>query len=327
MGLGGVVGSFQNDLLIFRGDLLPYLFAHDQNVGDHGVLVNGVDLAHFAVLAGGQCGFVVFGAVNDAGLQGGIHIAVRHGNGNAAQIVHHIGLGLHVLHADLQALQVSRGADGSVFGVERAGAGGVIGQGNKAVIAGREEEILHLLGVHDMVEILGIIKDIRQAECVVGFVVRCQTGGRNLGHGDNACLQLLQVLVFAAELAVGEDLDLDAAIGLFVHFLSKLGHGNVDGVGLGQAVGQRQNQWVFCAVAGVSRGAGCAAAGHQPGAQHSSRCQRCNLFEHFVSSFYFVSRFTARYIPIRSNCSNETMTSWSFLGLGYLTCTLFRRWL
>ena len=68
--------------------------------------------------------------------------------------------------------------------------------------------------------------------------------GRNLGHGDNACLQLLQVLVFAAELAVGENLDLDAAIGLFVHFLSKLGHGNVDGVGLGQAVGQRQNQWV-----------------------------------------------------------------------------------
>ena len=66
MGLGGVVGSFQNDLLIFRGDLLPHLFAHDQNVGDHGVLVNRVDLAHFAVLAGGQCGFVVYDVDKEA---------------------------------------------------------------------------------------------------------------------------------------------------------------------------------------------------------------------------------------------------------------------
>ena len=61
-----------------------------------------------------------------------------------------------------------------------------------------------------MVEVIGIVEDIGQAEGVEGIVVGSQTGCRNLGHGDNAGLQLLKILVFAAELAVGEDLDLDA---------------------------------------------------------------------------------------------------------------------
>ena len=84
-----------------------------------------------------------------------------------------------------------------------------------------------------MVEVLGIIEDVGQTEGVVGLVVGGQAGGRDLGHGDNAGLQLLKVLVLAAELAVGEDFDLDAAVGLFVDLLSELGHGDMDGVGFG----------------------------------------------------------------------------------------------
>ena len=41
--------------------------------------IDRVDLADRAVLAGGQGRFVVLGAVDDAGLQRGVDIAVGHG--------------------------------------------------------------------------------------------------------------------------------------------------------------------------------------------------------------------------------------------------------
>ena len=272
------------NLLILGADGLPDLLTHDEDVGDHGVLVHRVDLADLAVLAGGQGGLVVLGAVNDAGLQRGVNVAVGHGDGNTAQIAHHVGLALHILHADLQALQVGGRADGAILRVEGACAGGVIGQRDKAVVTGGEEEVLHLLRVHDMVEVIGIVEDIGQAEGVEGIVVGGQTGCRNLGHGDNAGLQLLKVLVFAAELAVGEDLDLDAAIGLFRDLVRELGHGDVDRVGLGQAVGQSQHQRVLGAVAGgVGGGAGRAAAGHNTQTERSRSSQCCEFFEHGIS--------------------------------------------
>ena len=358
------MGSLQKNLLILRADGLPDLFAHDQYIGDHGVLIDRVDLADLAVLAGGQGRFVVLGAVDDAGLQRGVDIAVGHGDRDAAEVAHHIGLALHILHADLQALQVCRGADGLILRVEGTCAGGVVGQRDKAVVAGREEEVLHLLGVHDVVEVGGVIEDIGQAEGIERFVVGGQAGGRDFRHGDNTRLQLLEVFVLAAKLAVGEDLDLDAAIGLFGDFVGKLGHGDMDSVGLRQAVGQRQHQRVLGAVAGIGRGTGRAAAGHKPDAQRRRSTQGCNSLEHnFLLLIYVVAAGRCSgespsplrgqppltrgplkpplskrgrrdsspppppYIPIKSNCSNETSTSWSFLGLGYLICTLLRRWL
>ena len=135
-----------------------------------------------------------------------------------------------------------------------------------------------------MVEILRVIENVGQAEGVVGLVVGGKAGGGDLRHGDNACLQLLKVLVLAAKLAIGEDLDLNTAIGLFVDLLRKLGHGDMDGVGLRQAVCQRKNQRILGAVAGgVGGGAGRAAAGHNTQTERSRSSQCCEFFEHGIS--------------------------------------------
>ena len=84
MAFRGFAGCFQDDVLVLGADGLPYLGAHDHYVGNHGVLVCGIYLADFAMFAGGKCCFIVLSAVNNAGLERGIYIAVGHGYRDSA---------------------------------------------------------------------------------------------------------------------------------------------------------------------------------------------------------------------------------------------------
>ena len=98
------------------------------------MLIIGEYLADLAVLSGGKRGLIALRSVDDAGLEGGIHIAVGHGHRHTAQSFHHVRLRLHILDTDFKPVQVLRGTDGLILGVEGAGAGGIVSDGHKAVL-------------------------------------------------------------------------------------------------------------------------------------------------------------------------------------------------
>ena len=64
----------------------------------------GVILADIAVTVISQCQLVVFGTIQNTGLQCGVHIAEAHGRSGAAQQTHHFHVGGRLLYADLQTL-------------------------------------------------------------------------------------------------------------------------------------------------------------------------------------------------------------------------------
>ncbi len=153
-----------------------------------------------------------------------------------------------------------------------------------------------------MIEILCVVKDIGQAKGIVRLVIGRETRRRYLGHGNDAGLQLLHVFILTAQLTVGENLHLHAAIGLLIDLLRKLRHGNVHGMGLRQAMGQCQHQRIFRAVAAACpRCVCCTAAGHETDAQHRCSPEGCHFSKHHTF-------LPLPYIPIRSNCSKDTRT-------------------
>ena len=249
------------------------------------MLVEAVILGHVAVVA--QCGDVVLGTIDDALLHTGVDIAVTHNGSGAAQAVHHVDRHLAVHGADLQALQVSRGADGGSLGVEGTCAGIQPGQAAEALIVGGLKDSLCGVAVHVAVVVCLIIEHIRHGEGVVLLAEVAQRGSGDLCHIQCACLDLGDHVSLAAQGAVGDDLDVDAAAGLFLDLLCKAGQLDVHSVILGQIVAQLQAE----AAAGGSSCAGTGSAVRRTAASgEQGRCtSNCHdLYELSASDFHSV---------------------------------------
>ena len=111
-----------------------------------------------------QDGLVIFRAVDDALLQGGVDLTRRHRGRGAAHVVNHFNRSRGALGADFQAVQVVRGFRRAVLGgVDRTGTGIKPANRDKAVVTGGVEDFLHRFAViHDVEIVLGRFEHIWQ---------------------------------------------------------------------------------------------------------------------------------------------------------------------
>ena len=140
----------------------------NQQIRHHLVHIIGVILADIAVTVIGQSQLVVLGAVQNTGLQCGVHITEAHGGRRAAQQTHHFHVGGRLLHADLQTLQVGGLVDGGLDGVEVAGAGiQPCHRFQTGLGSGLENGVRHLGVVHRLVVGFYAGEQVRQVEDLV----------------------------------------------------------------------------------------------------------------------------------------------------------------
>ena len=117
-----------------------------------------------------------------------------------------------------------------------------------------------------------VVKDVGHRESVVLLAEVAQRGGGDLGHVQSAGLDLGDHVSLAAQRAVGDDLDVDAATGLALDLLGKAGELDVDGMVLGQIVAQLQVEGLRAAGSVTACGIlGAAACAQQRGRTHD--CQ------------------------------------------------------
>ena len=248
--------------------------------------------------AGGidQSGGVLL-AVDDVLLQAGEHLREAHGGGVGAQHLVHADEHGGAHHADLQAGQVGGGADG-VNAVGGA-AGAVIGvaQADKAVAGDPLADLAAQVAVQGVKGALRILEQIGHIQHADLLVVGGQHGGGGQRHLDGAHGHSLAQLLVAAQLGVGIDLNVDAAVGLLLDLLLKLQQGLVGGAVLGLHVGHLQDDGGVAAAivggaaaAGSGRSLSAAAAGGQGEGSGQSQgkgksffhdsvppCDRCDL--------------------------------------------------
>jgi len=156
----------------------------------------------------------VFGTVNDAGLQAGIDIAIRHCGRNCAQRLDHADHQARLLHANVHALHICRGVDLVLGVVEIAGAAIVPGQTVKTgflhLIAAQD---VHAQRLSDLPEMLVVLVDVRHAQRIQII--------HELAHGADVDARKLQTAILAlldgrlliAQNGIVINVDLDAPIG------------------------------------------------------------------------------------------------------------------
>ena len=287
------------------------------------MLVEAVVLGDIAVVT--QSGDVVLSAIDNALLHTGVDIAVAHNGSGAAQAVHHVDGHLAVHGADLQALQVSRGADGGSLGVERASAGIQPGQAAEALIIGGLKDSLCGIAVHVGVVVILIVEDIRHGESVVLLAEVAQRGSGDLSHVQSAGLDLGDHIRLAAQGAVGDDLDVDSAVGLLLDLLRKAGQLDVNSMVLSQVVAQLQVEAAACSScrAGSSSAACCRVVGRAAASGEQSRsacnCQDLNELStrdfHSGFPFFFLLVYTTSQPVGRETtnleCSGQDSPRWN----------------
>ncbi|MFM1943361.1 MAG: hypothetical protein RI897_2343 [Verrucomicrobiota bacterium] len=227
---GGVIGGGLEDLLVFGGELVPDVGVDEEDIGDAGMLIKRVVWADLVVAGSEEAGRVIFSAIDDALVEGGIEFAEGDGCGGAAHGFDHINGGAAVLDPDFQSLQVGGGEDGFGFAIEAAAAGVVVAEAAEELIGGGEKEVLSDGSFDDLPEVLFAGEDVRDGEDAHDGGETLEGGGGGLHHVDCAELGEFDHFAFRTELAIGEDLDLELAPGALVDFLRERFHGEVDRV-------------------------------------------------------------------------------------------------
>ena len=193
--------------------------------------VVGVILADIAVAVVGQGQLVVLRAVQNAGLQGGVHITKAHGCGGTAQQTHHLHIGGRLLDANFEAFQVRGLVDGGLDGVEVAGARVQPGNGLQTrFLGGQEDRVGDLIVLHGGVVSLLAGEQIRQVEDLV-LGAECLHDGVGGHHKvDGARLGQLHHLGLAAQQLAGVNLHAVLVPQFLIDKIRKRGQAQVVGV-------------------------------------------------------------------------------------------------
>ena len=169
-----------------------------------------------------------FGAVQNATLQCGQDFRQRHGRGSRPQALH--GFPLHAAgeHADFLAVKIRQGADrraariGGVGGAKHADHLDALG------FADMPERFFEL-GVLNGPETVGLIlEDARRGENLKALINPDQECRRHHGDFDRAELHALDHARDRAKLAQRKHLDVDGALGPFLHPFLKCLHPEMD---------------------------------------------------------------------------------------------------
>ena len=179
---------------------------------------------------------VVLSAVEGTGLDGGVNVALTHGDAVSAagHEAHHLDAGVGAHDADLHALAVLGSDNGLVAGVEVTGAQGVVGQDGEALSLGLGVQVSQLAGLENLLLMLDAVVDIGGAQDGEVGAIGLNDGVGYQSHVQGAHNDLLQSLSLVAQLSVGVNFDGVAAFGGFVQLLTDplqgLGFGVLDGL-------------------------------------------------------------------------------------------------
>ena len=187
---------------------------------------------------------VVFRTVKGLGLDGGVHIALRHGNAGAAHRVHHVQAGIRAHDTDLEALQLFRSGDRAVTGVEVARAERIGAQDDEAVVLGRGIQRLEgvVVGFEDLLLVVVGVIDIGGGDDGKIRAVGLDDGVADEGHVEGADHDHLQRLSLVAERGVGIDLQRVAAFRGIVEIVADFLKNSVLGVGRALVEGDLQDR-------------------------------------------------------------------------------------
>ena len=228
---------------------------------------------------------VVLGAVEGTGLDGGVNVALTHGDAVSAAVheAHHLDAGVGTHNADLHALAVLGSDNGLVTGVEVAGAQGVVGQDGEALSLGLGVQVSQLAGLKNLLLVLDAVVNIGGAQDSEVGAVGLNDGVGYQSHVQGAHNDLLQSLSLVAQLSVGVNLDGVAAFSGFVQLLADplqgLCFGVLDGLvesalenlGLHSGCGS-----VGCGSVGCGSCGGCGLAAGAQGDYHDQSQEHCD---------------------------------------------------
>ena len=85
--------AFFKNCPVFLRHFIQECTVANQDIRYHLVHIIGIILADITMAIGGQCHFIVFRAVDNLGLQGGIYLAKAHRSSRAAEEAHHFHVG------------------------------------------------------------------------------------------------------------------------------------------------------------------------------------------------------------------------------------------
>ena len=211
---------------------------------------------------------VVLGAVDDAGLDRRIDLAVRHRRGIGAERVHHVDEDVGLDDAELHALEIRRRVDRLLGIVEGARAGIVEGERHQAVRLERLQDLVADRAVHRLVHVIDRAEDEGQGRDG-GFgneiVERPHIDAVQIDHAEPG---LLDRVLLLAELRRVEDLHLEAPVGSLLEQSAEIFH-RLDG-----RIAVRVD------VGGAKGGLGINGAARQRGQQSDSGCRQSSSGQH-----------------------------------------------
>lgn len=92
--------SLLKDSLFLRTHALDKHIISDQNVRNHLMHVVGIIFADIPVAVIGKCHLIIFGSIDNIGLESRVHVTKTHGCGGASQKTHHLNVGGRLLDPD-----------------------------------------------------------------------------------------------------------------------------------------------------------------------------------------------------------------------------------
>ena len=213
----------------------------------------GVGLCNLAVAVIDQNGFVVLRAVDDALLERGVDLTGGHRGSRCAHGVDHGNRRRTVHGADLQTLEVRRRCRRAVLGgVDRTCAGIEPADGDKAILAGRLEDLLDSLGIVHYVEVmLGRLEYVRDREDGIRLVELLKCARRYLCNIEYACLDQLDHGAVVAELTIR--VNIEGIIGFLLHLIAHIAQTDVNRMPVTVTVCNQQTLWVLTAAAAGRR--------------------------------------------------------------------------
>ncbi len=235
-----VLGGLADERLVVSRQLFPGLLRHHQHFRDDQVLVEGVVLGDLVVARGVVGRPVVLGAVDDAGLDGRIDLAIGHRHGIGAERLHHRheDVGLH--DAELQAGEVGHRVDRTLGIVEGARAAVIEGQADEVVRREGVEDLLADRAVHDVMHVLDRAEDVGQRRDLgLGDDV-VERPEADAVHVDDAELRLLDGVLLFAELRAEVDVEAQAAAGLVLDDLADVLDGLDGRIAVRMGIGRPQ---------------------------------------------------------------------------------------
>src|SRR5215208_4796055 len=236
----GFARRLAEDRLVLGREADPRLLGHDEHLGRHRVLGQGVVRRRPIVPGRDEGRPIVLGAIDELGRQAGHHLPVGQRHRRHAERLEHVGHEVRLLDADAQAFQILELPDRTDAVVDRARAGIVEGQADEAAGVEALQDVVADRAVEDPVQVIDRAEQERQHEHVrLGREAR-DRGDVDAVEVDRAGPRLLHRLLLLAELARVEDLQPVAAVGALLQQLVEM-HQRLDGrIVLGLDVGGPQ---------------------------------------------------------------------------------------